>query len=93
MDKQTTYTGKSHYPVLDGLRGTAALLVVMFHLMESVTADQSANLLRYGYLAVDFFFALSVSISSMSVIMVQPRCKIERDMHVSFDSLRHWRLV
>ncbi len=59
MDEQTTRTGKPHYPVLDGLRGTAALLVVMFHLMESVTADQSANLLRHGYLAVDFFFALS----------------------------------
>jgi peptidoglycan/LPS O-acetylase OafA/YrhL len=50
---------KLHYPILDGLRGTAALLVVAFHLMESVTPDHSANLLHHGYLAVDFFFALS----------------------------------
>ena len=56
----TDRTGaKPHYPILDGLRGTAALLVVAFHLMESVTPDQSANLMRHGYLAVDFFFALS----------------------------------
>lgn len=59
MDIQATQTGKLHYPILDGLRGTAALLVVAFHLMESMTPDQSANHLRHGYLAVDFFFALS----------------------------------
>jgi len=59
MDDARTADAKPHYPILDGLRGTAALLVVAFHLMESVTPDQSANLMRHGYLAVDFFFALS----------------------------------
>ena len=59
MNVQATQAGRPHYPILDGLRGTAALLVVVFHLMESVTPDQSANHLRHGYLAVDFFFALS----------------------------------
>ena len=59
MDDAKTADVKPHYPILDGLRGTAALLVVAFHLMESVTPDESANLMRHGYLAVDFFFALS----------------------------------
>ncbi len=59
MTANETTTARPHYPILDGLRGTAALLVVVFHLMESVTPDQSANHLRHGYLAVDFFFALS----------------------------------
>jgi peptidoglycan/LPS O-acetylase OafA/YrhL len=26
---------KPHYPILDGLRGTAAVLVVIFHLLEA----------------------------------------------------------
>jgi len=43
MDIQATQAGRPHYPILDGLRGTAALLVVAFHLMESMTPDQSAN--------------------------------------------------
>ena len=59
MDDARTSNAKPHYPILDGLRGTAALLVVAFHLMESVRPDESMNLLRHGYLAVDFFFALS----------------------------------
>ncbi len=40
--------------MLDGMRGTAAILVVLFHL--GLVADQWA---AGGYLAVDFFFALS----------------------------------
>ena len=59
MTDTRTTNAKPHYPILDGLRGTAALLVVAFHLMESVRPDESMNLLRHGYLAVDFFFALS----------------------------------
>lgn len=50
---------KSHYEVLDGLRGTAALSVLLFHVMELTTADVAHNPLRHAHLAVDFFFALS----------------------------------
>lgn len=48
---------KPHYDILDGLRGVAALTVVCFHLCESY--GFSSNLIGHGYLAVDFFFALS----------------------------------
>jgi peptidoglycan/LPS O-acetylase OafA/YrhL len=50
---------KSHYEVLDGLRGTAALSVLLFHIFEMTTPDWSHNPLRHAHLAVDFFFALS----------------------------------
>jgi len=50
---------KSHLEVLDGLRGTAALSVLLFHIMEITSADVAHNPLRHAHLAVDFFFALS----------------------------------
>lgn len=50
---------RQHFDVLDGLRGTAALLVVFFHLLEPIFPAYVANPLRHAYLAVDFFFLLS----------------------------------
>lgn len=52
-------TGKPHYPILDGLRGVAAILVVIFHLFEAVFPAPKDLPLHHGYLAVDFFFLLS----------------------------------
>ena len=52
--------GKSHYVVLDGLRGVAALMVVMFHTFEAYSfGDPTRQIINHGYLAVDFFFLLS----------------------------------
>ena len=50
---------KQHFEVLDGLRGIAALAVVIFHFMEWVFTDVSKNFIGHGFLAVDFFFCLS----------------------------------
>lgn len=50
---------KRHYPILDGLRGVAAVLVVVFHLFEAHAASRFAQVINHGYLAVDFFFVLS----------------------------------
>jgi peptidoglycan/LPS O-acetylase OafA/YrhL len=51
---------KSHYEILDGLRGIAAILVVMFHTLETFSGgDHTKQLINHGYLAVDFFFVLS----------------------------------
>ncbi|MFD1256116.1 acyltransferase family protein [Mucilaginibacter terrae] len=50
---------KQHFHILDGLRGIAALAVVIFHFMEWVYADASKNFIGHGFLAVDFFFCLS----------------------------------
>ncbi len=50
---------KHKYEVLDGLRGVAALCVVLFHIAELVTPDTDHNPFRHTHLAVDFFFVLS----------------------------------
>lgn len=50
---------KKHFEILDGLRGVAALAVVIFHFMEWIYADASQNFIGHGFLAVDFFFCLS----------------------------------
>jgi len=50
---------KSHYQILDGLRGVAALIVVAFHVLETYSGDRFHQIINHGYLAVDFFFLLS----------------------------------
>ena len=61
MTQTPTYLHpKRHYQVLDGLRGVAAITVVIFHTFEAY-ADENRfrQILNHGYLAVDFFFLLS----------------------------------
>jgi peptidoglycan/LPS O-acetylase OafA/YrhL len=50
---------KPHYHILDGLRGVAALTVVVFHLFEAFATSHLDQIINHGYLAVDFFFILS----------------------------------
>lgn len=50
---------RQHFEILDGLRGIAAIVVVIFHFLEIVYTDYSKNFAGHGFLAVDFFFCLS----------------------------------
>src|SRR6478752_2871606 len=50
---------KQHFEILDGLRGLAAISVVIFHFMEWIASDPGKNFIGHGFLAVDFFFCLS----------------------------------
>ena len=52
---------KVHYAILDGLRGVAALMVVIYHIFEGYAFAGGGIIesLNHGYLAVDFFFILS----------------------------------
>lgn len=50
---------KPHFVILDGLRGVAAVAIVIFHFMEWAYSDFSKNFIAHGFLAVDFFFCLS----------------------------------
>ena len=60
MARQTVYLeSKPRYEILDGLRGVAALMVVLFHLFETYSKGHAYQIINHGYLAVDFFFVLS----------------------------------
>ena len=58
---------KPHYELLDGLRGVAAILVLIYHIFEGFAFAQTTNgegngiitTLNHGHIAVDFFFILS----------------------------------
>lgn len=50
---------KPHYVILDGLRGVAALMVVIFHIFGLHSTSHHDQIINHGYLAVDFFFMLS----------------------------------
>lgn len=59
MGKTTLLISKKHYPILDGLRGVAAIMVVVFHVFEAHASSRLEQFINHGYLAVDFFFLLS----------------------------------
>lgn len=52
---------RQHYPVLDGLRGTAAVAVLLYHYIGTTVAlrDPGISWVPHAHLAVDFFYALS----------------------------------
>ena len=57
---EATAPAKNHYVILDGLRGVASLMVVVFHLFEAYSGGSpQKQIINHGYLAVDFFFLLS----------------------------------
>ncbi|RZJ68437.1 MAG: acyltransferase [Flavobacterium sp.] len=55
----TTLQPKKHFQILDGLRGVAAVTVVIFHLFEAHATSHLDQIVNHGYLAVDFFYLLS----------------------------------
>lgn len=57
--KQIYLASKPRYEILDGLRGVASVIVVIFHIFESYSAGPAYQFINHGYLAVDFFFVLS----------------------------------
>ncbi len=59
MDNKTTFEAKPHYHLLDGLRGVAALIVIMYHVIEVFPIEFISRQFSHGHLAVDFFFILS----------------------------------
>lgn len=60
MQRQNIYlASKPRYEILDGLRGVAALMVILFHIFETYCPEGGQQHINHGYLAVDFFFVLS----------------------------------
>lgn len=60
MSRKDVYlASKPRYEILDGLRGVAALMVILFHCFETYIPVFGTQHINHGYLAVDFFFVLS----------------------------------
>lgn len=57
--KNVFLASKPRYAILDGLRGVAALVVILFHGFETYIPFFGTQHINHGYLAVDFFFVLS----------------------------------
>ena len=59
-EKNMQLRSKPRFEGLDGLRGIAAILVLIFHLFETFSDGNPLNqIVNHGYLAVDFFYVLS----------------------------------
>ena len=58
-NSNTYLESKPRYEILDGLRGVAAMGVVMFHMMECYPHEINRWVMPHGFMSVDFFFALS----------------------------------
>lgn len=50
---------KPHYLILDGLRGVAAFMVLIYHVFEAFATSPYDMWCNHGYLSVLFFFILS----------------------------------
>ena len=59
MSDNIYLASKPRYEILDGLRGVAALMVIVYHCFETYIPQIGTQVINHGYLAVDFFFVLS----------------------------------
>lgn len=66
MGTPASANGRPRYDVLDGLRGVAALVVVVYHVFEAFATSPLDQIVNHGYLAVDFFFLLSGFVIGLS---------------------------
>ena len=46
---------KPRFELLDGLRGIASIIVIIYHLLEAYYLGSINQPLKHGYMAVDFF--------------------------------------
>lgn len=70
-EKSTYLESKPRFEILDGLRRVAAVAVILFHILETYSTSPSEQIINHGYLAVDFFFALSGFVIGYAAL---PRC-------------------
>ncbi|WP_250529155.1 acyltransferase [Caballeronia sp. ATUFL_F1_KS4A] len=71
------------FPMIDALRGIAALLVVVYHVVElfpwpGYPAHGPAHWLRYGWMGVDLFFVISGFVISLSAFKLLDAGSAER---------------
>ena len=77
MTQNNVYlASKPRYEILDGLRGVAALMVIVFHCFETYIPFIGTQIVNHGYLAVDFFFVLSGFVMGLFMIPCGPKLDI-----------------
>lgn len=60
MKQEPALASKPRYEILDGLRGVAAIIVLLYHHFDLYSSGEPVTaIINHGYLAVDFFFILS----------------------------------
>ena len=59
MNSTAYLQSKPRYDILDGLRGVAAMVIVLYHLAECHFTSHVDALFNHGYLGVEFFLVLS----------------------------------
>jgi peptidoglycan/LPS O-acetylase OafA/YrhL len=73
---RSTIPAKSHYAALDGLRGVAALAVVLFHFMERVIGDYAISSSdTVGLPSISFSVSPGLSLATITTIALC-RCHI-----------------
>lgn len=69
MNTQTTYlASKPHYEILDGLRGVAAVMVIIFHLFEAHAGG--SHLLKLSIMAIWQWISFSCFPVLLSVMLM-----------------------
>jgi peptidoglycan/LPS O-acetylase OafA/YrhL len=79
---------KQHFQILDGLRGVAAVSVVIFHFMEIAQPNYEINFIGHAFLAVDLFFCLS----GFVIAYAYDQARLEKIGFTTFLKLRLIRL-
>jgi peptidoglycan/LPS O-acetylase OafA/YrhL len=83
---------RSRFTELDGLRGAAALMVVVFHLRRQIreldAPDAFTQLIGGGYMMVDLFFVLSGFVLAKTMLQVRSAREVGR-----FSSIRTRRFM
>lgn len=59
---------KPRYEILDGLRGVAAVLVVIFHLFETYSPGVVHQIINHGYLAESWKNAVSLILVRRTIV-------------------------